>query len=257
MSRDRADVLALCYHAVSDSWNVPIAIEPRRLERQLTGLLRRGYEPTTFGEALTSPPARRTLAVTFDDGLRSVATTAAPILDRLGIPATLFAVTAFVGAQEPVQWAGLEGVLGTADEHELAPLDWEDLEALHRAGWEIGSHSADHVPLTGLSGQELTRQLVESRTTVEQRLGVPCTSIAYPYGAVDERVVAAARDAGYRAGGGLLPDHTDRDPLRFPRVFVSRADGEAHLRLRLSRSLRSLQATRAWAALGPGSRPRS
>jgi len=38
----------------------------------------------------------RAVAVTFDDGYRNVLTNAAPVLERLGIPATLFVVTDFV-----------------------------------------------------------------------------------------------------------------------------------------------------------------
>ena len=41
---------------------------PQRLHAQLSGLLQRGYEATTFSQAVLDPPAPRTLAVTFDGG---------------------------------------------------------------------------------------------------------------------------------------------------------------------------------------------
>ena len=73
----------LCYHAVSDRWPSPLAVRPEQLERQLALLVRRGYRGTTFEGAVSVPPAPRTLAVTFDDGYRSVLEHALPVLDRL------------------------------------------------------------------------------------------------------------------------------------------------------------------------------
>ena len=38
---------------------------------------------------------------------------------------------------------------------------------------------------------------------MEEGIGQPCRSIAYPYGDVDERVIEAARAAGYELGASL------------------------------------------------------
>ncbi len=255
MSEPPGDVLALCYHAVSTDWEYPGALESARLEQQLVRLLRDGWEPASFTEAVTAPPSRRTLAVTFDDGLRSVVELAAPVLAGLGIPGTAFVATGFIGKEDAVAWRGLERWAGTPHETELAPMGWDDLAALHDAGWEIGSHSVDHRHLTTLSDAGLAAELGDSRAAIAERLGT-CTSIAYPYGDVDCRVVDAARAAGYTAGAGVLPDHHGGEPLRFPRVFVSREDSDRHLRLRLTRPMRVLQSTRLWAASGPGARSR-
>ena len=69
-------------------------------------LVRRGYHGATFERAVTAPPSSRTLAVTFDDGYRSVLTHARPILERLGLPATVFVPTDFVGATSPMRGPG-------------------------------------------------------------------------------------------------------------------------------------------------------
>ena len=59
--RERGNALVLCYHAVSDSWPDPVAVTPEQLERQLTFLQARGFVATTFSEAISNPPAARTL----------------------------------------------------------------------------------------------------------------------------------------------------------------------------------------------------
>ena len=55
--------------------------------------MRRGYRGATFEDAVSAPPARRTLAVTFDDAYLSVLELGKPILDRLGLVATVFVPT--------------------------------------------------------------------------------------------------------------------------------------------------------------------
>ena len=100
------DVLVLCYHGVSERWPSYLAVTPNQMARQLGFLVDRGFRGATFEQAVTSPPARRTLAVTFDDGYRSVMTHALPILERLGLPGTVFVPTDFVGRDGPMSWPG-------------------------------------------------------------------------------------------------------------------------------------------------------
>ena len=65
----REDRLVLCYHAVSPTWPIGLAVTPSALERQVGLLLNAGYAPATFWEIVHGPPARRAFAVTFDDGV--------------------------------------------------------------------------------------------------------------------------------------------------------------------------------------------
>lgn len=243
----------LCYHGVSDAWPDPLAIGPARLRAQVARLLRRGWRPATLAEAVTAPPWRRTLAVTFDDGLRSVIRLGLPVLRELGVPATVFTPTAFVEGGRPFAWPGTDHWLGTEHERELEGMSWDELARLRDAGWEIGSHSASHARLTQLGDAALTAELGESKRAVEERLG-GCRSIAYPFSDVDDRVVAAARSAGYEAGAAVLPVRHGDDPLRFPRVPVLATETALAHRLHVSRVVRRLQATRGWPAVRSAAR---
>jgi peptidoglycan/xylan/chitin deacetylase (PgdA/CDA1 family) len=223
---------------VSDSWPASLSISAERFEEQLTALLRRGYVPKTFSAAVRDGGNGRTLAVTFDDGYRSVIQLALPVLSRLGAPATVFVPTDFVGTGRPMSWPGIDRWLGGPHERELVPMDWDELRGLQDAGWEIGSHSRSHPRLTRVSDNELSQELGSSRQTLEERLGVPCRSIAYPYGDVDRRVARAAGAAGYEAGGGLAPYGLGARPLRWPRVGVYREDSDRRFALKVSRLAR-------------------
>ena len=74
-------------------------------------------------------------------------------------------------------------------------------------------------------------------------MGGECTSLAYPYGDADERVIAATQRAGYAAAAALPGDFSAPRPLAFPRVGVWHVDGRRGWRFRLKVGpLRALRA---------------
>jgi peptidoglycan/xylan/chitin deacetylase (PgdA/CDA1 family) len=219
-----SELLVLCYHAVSSSWDDSLAVTPDALERQLTSLLRRGWSGTTFRQAVLDPPAGRALAVTFDDAFASVHELALPILERLGLPGTVFAPTGYVTSGERFRWPGVDHWQATAHAAELAPMSWQKLGELSDRGWEIGSHTQTHPRLTELDDHALDRELAASREEQVRRLGRPADTIAYPYGDVDDRVVEHARVAGYLAGAALARELRFGEVHRWPRVGVYRKD---------------------------------
>jgi peptidoglycan/xylan/chitin deacetylase (PgdA/CDA1 family) len=241
-----SDVFAVCYHAVSERWPADFAVTPAELERQLQHLVDRGYRGVTFTEAVTQSNPGRIVAVTFDDAFRSVLELARPILDRVGMPATMFAPTAFVGTERPMAWPGIDDWLDSPYSSELVPLSWDELRDLSDAGWEIGSHSHAHHRLTHLDDAELGRELRDSKEECERQLARPCTSIAYPFGDVDERVVGAAARAGYRVGAAL-EIRAAPQLLAWPRLSVTREDSIARFRRQSSPIVRRFRSSR----LGP------
>ena len=240
------DVLVLGYHGVSETWPSPLAVSTRDLDRHLRLLAARGYRGATFTEAVLAPPATRTVALTFDDAYRSVYELAHPILQRRGFPGTVFAVSAFAGREGPMSWPGIDHWLAGPHEPELVPMSWEQLGRLADTGWEIGSHTRTHPPLTQLDDEAVAEELIGSRHDCEQRLERRCEALAYPYGDHDSRVVEAAREAGYVAACALPAALYRPAPLRWPRIGVYRTDRGARFRLKLSPTVRWLRASRAW-----------
>jgi peptidoglycan/xylan/chitin deacetylase (PgdA/CDA1 family) len=217
---DMSDLLVLCYHSVSNEWPAKIATTPVEFERQMRLLVARGYRGARFGDAMTGAAAGKTLAVTFDDGYRSVVEVAFPILTELGLVGSVFVPTDFVGTDGPMRWPGIEQWADGASTAELLAMSWEELDQLIEAGWEVGSHSRSHARLTQLDDAALSAELRGSRELCEHRLGTRCRSIAYPYGDVDARVVSAAEHAGYQAGAALVPPFRALEPLRWPRMGI-------------------------------------
>jgi peptidoglycan/xylan/chitin deacetylase (PgdA/CDA1 family) len=241
-----ADLIVLCYHAVSPTWPAALSVSPVVLRRQLSRLVQRGYRGATFTKAVLEPSREPTVCVTFDDAYASVLAKGLPVLDEFGLPGTVFAASSFIGRDEPMAWPGIDGWLETQHSKELLPMSWADLALLREHGWEVGSHTRTHPRLTRLNDEELGRELRDSKLELESGLGAVCTSLAYPYGDHDARVVQAARRAGYVAAGTLPTTFPAAKELAWPRVGVYHEDGAVIFALNTSRIVRSLRRGAGW-----------
>jgi peptidoglycan/xylan/chitin deacetylase (PgdA/CDA1 family) len=81
-------------------------------------------------------------------------------------------------------------------------VDRAELLELAQRDLEIGAHSVDHADLRTLEDAAALDQLRRSRETLEDLLGRPVTTMAYPFGSFDARTMAAAGEAGYRTACG-------------------------------------------------------
>ena len=238
----RADqALVLCYHAVSPDWDAPLSVTPEALEEQLSYLVDRGYVGATFSDLARGRLTGKVVAVTFDDAYRSVHRLARPILERLGLPGTLFAPTQYVGREEPMAWPGIDEWIGGPHEAELVPMSWDEARELHASGWEIGSHTVTHPKLTAIPDEHLAEELLASKAACEEQIGASCDSIAFPYGDHDDRVVSAAGRAGYLAAATLPSRMPAARPLRWPRVGIYYADDMRVFRIKVSPTVRRVR----------------
>ena len=249
--------LILGYHAVRSDWESGLAMPLSVIEHQIMHFHRHGFVGLTFAQSeqlrASGRLPRRSLVITFDDAYASILD-AEPLLTRYGYPATVFVVTSFPDSGRALSWFGIED---DGDASQRTPLGWSELSALGNAGWEVGSHTVNHPLLTLLDDDHLARELGESRAALEGRFG-SCETIAYPYGVADGRVAAAAAAAGYIAGCTLTGVHLEDEPLRRPRLPVSRHDRGIRLTTKIAppslalrsswvaRAGRSLHRNRAW-----------
>lgn len=211
----------LMYHSVSPGGGTPAwtwAVSARRLEAQLDYLKDNGWGTLTMGAlAASGAPAGRAVVITFDDGYADNFAAFEMLAER-GMRATWFMVSGSIG-RAPA-WPGDGRPAGRL-------LSGDELRAMQAGGMEIGSHTRSHCRLTETPPENLEDELRGSRADLEDLLGRPVTSFAYPYGGFDERSVEAVRGAGYaaacttRTGWALR----DGDALRMRRVSVFNGDG--------------------------------
>jgi peptidoglycan/xylan/chitin deacetylase (PgdA/CDA1 family) len=159
------------------------------------------------------------LAITLDDGYMDNYEFAAPILKSLGLPATFFVVTQYIGT-EVVPWWDLKA-------NTVYPwMTRDQVLWLYRQDFDIGSHTRTHADLGVIAGNQAAQEILGARHDLEALLGGTIDLFAYPYGGVSnmtEANRALIREAGYgcccSAYGGI--NYKDTDPLRLRRMGVS------------------------------------
>lgn len=188
----RSSYVVFYYHRIAGECKAGherMVVRPRRLETHLRLLRLLGFRPLSPGGILafhSDPNATisgRRYVLAADDAF-------ADAVLALGRHASMtphvFVCTSFVGAK--AWWA---------DNEPLA--SWDELRSLELAGGVVESHSRSHTPLPELDPQALEEALTGSLHDLEAHLSTPARLLAYPHGSHDERVRAAAIEAGYRA----------------------------------------------------------
>ena len=186
----------LTYHSLDDSGAVT-SVAPRDFAAHLRSLARRGFTGISLSDLLDGWTGQGTLpskpvVLTFDDGFANLLPHAAPVLAEFKFRATLFAVSGRCGQTNdwPDQAPGIP---------RLPLLTWAELAEMSAAGCEIGAHTVTHRQLSKLSHDEARREILESKTEIENRLGRAVTTFAYPFGAMNATSRECVRE-NFRAG---------------------------------------------------------
>jgi glycosyltransferase involved in cell wall biosynthesis/peptidoglycan/xylan/chitin deacetylase (PgdA/CDA1 family) len=148
------------------------------------------------------------LYCTFDDGDVSNYEKALPVLERLGIKATFFIT------------AGLLGKYIDGPQGKRKMMNAEQVKNLARKGHEIGAHTMTHPRLADLCVEKAEEEIFQSKACLEDLIGAPVVSFAYPYGnfnkGVRDSVENARFEYAFTTKEGLLKDNADRYLL--PRI---------------------------------------
>jgi peptidoglycan/xylan/chitin deacetylase (PgdA/CDA1 family) len=113
----------------------------------------------------------------FDDGYKSQYTNAKPILDKYGYKATFYIICNYVENGEEVVRPN-------------ARMSWENIIALYKDGYDIGSHSMDHKDLSQMSKKMVNFEVGDSKQCLLNHGINNITSFAYPFnGGSDEAAV--------------------------------------------------------------------
>lgn len=151
--------------------------------------------------------------ITFDDGYLDNYTLVAPYLMEKQIPFSIFIATNYVKKLH---------------KNFMSPAQLIDLSTFSNI--HIGSHGKNHVRLGQCSNSVLLSELRDSKLYLEDLLSMKISSIAYPYGNFDRRVILHAGEIGYLKGFTTRYDvnRLDRNPLALSRYNVE-ADNDVRI----------------------------
>ena len=253
--RHRAELLILCYHGITPgrARRGPLFVTRADFERQLR-YLRRHYRILPIDAALAELWAgglrEPTACITFDDGYRNNRTEALPVLERLGLPATVYLATSMIGTNRRL-WTtrladrgvpreeierlkrlpprGRDGVIAAIerqapvlqpeDDEALAMMDWSDVRAMEASGLvTFGGHTANHEIISTLNEHEREVEIAGCLETLRSWVARPSSTFAYPNGQpedFDAAGVEMLRRSGVTAGLSTIEGFTDRSAEHF------------------------------------------
>ena len=237
--RTRVRIPILMYHSVSEKDSLGVhpyyrtATTPGVFARHMQFLYEKGFTPIGVGDALKcmTAPTRtiaRPVVITFDDGYLNFYTNAFPILRRFGFTATMYLPTAYIGGEKQ-RFKGLRC------------MTWGHIRELQRSGIEFGGHTVTHPSLRGLPQEQIERELVDSKSQIEDEIQHPVKSFAYPYAFPEadrpfrQMLRTFLERSGYEHGVSTILGTADSsdDPFFMRRLPVNSCDDINLLRAKL------------------------
>lgn len=203
---DQKQTIIMCYHNVGeDNWRFTT---PAHVFEEHIQFFQKTGSVVSLTEALSNPhPEKTQYVITFDDGYEGLYHTAAPILEKYHMPATVF-------------------VLGTpqqANRYELNNnlefMSVQQIKQLIKKGWEVGYHTATHADLRQMTEKDVHKEVGYTKQVAEKVLGTTMRYFAYPRGIYNTKIKNIVQNSSYIAAftvdGGVV---TTKDMYAIDRV---------------------------------------
>jgi peptidoglycan/xylan/chitin deacetylase (PgdA/CDA1 family) len=219
--KGRAVIVA--FHRVNDAYRHDSITCTSREFEEFVRFFKTYFEVVPLGEMIdrvaSGAELGSTLTITFDDGYRGNATIAAPILERHGVRACFFVTSGFIGT-DWIPWWDRSGGIKTDW------MTWDQIRSLRAAGHEIGSHTATHVDLGAVIGDDAKNEILAGKARLEAELSESSSLFAYPFGGrkhlADENK-SLPKELGLRCNvssyGGTV--HSGDDPFALKRTPIN------------------------------------
>ncbi len=164
-------------------------VTPELLKKHLEYLQQEGFTTISFetlgkyfdGETVLPP---KPVILSFDDSWRNQYAYAFPLLKEYKMTGTFYVFT------------------NSLDHGNH--LSWNETREMQKVGMEIGSHTKFHPYLDEITDPiELKKEITDSKTILEESLGVPVTTFAYPFGEHGPTSIQEVKRAGYKTARSL------------------------------------------------------
>ncbi|MGB4965888.1 MAG: polysaccharide deacetylase family protein [Microgenomates group bacterium] len=222
-------VVILGYHSISHD-NTHIDVTPENFISQINYLKKKNYDFITLKEAYSYTLGRKkitkpSVAFTFDDGYEDLIINTAPLLEKLGIPATYFVIS----HPNKVNRKLLENNKPLFSKKSIAKM-------VKFKGTDIQGHTTAHKKLFESPGEDIELDLKKSKKKLESVLSSKIHFFAYPWGIYTKQYVNALVKSGYKAAFTTKPGILTKrqNPYLLPRVMVDKTHSLSQFRFMLT-----------------------
>ena len=183
------------YHDVGTTYT-DMGTSGELLKAHISCALQMGFSFVSKLEDLTSP---KKLLMCFDDGFRGL-WDARDYFFHVSICPTVFIAVDLVGRP--------------------GYLTWDEIRELQHHGFTFQSHTWSHSPLTDVPDKELPHELADARMAIGCELGRDPDMLCFPCGMHSQKVIDAAKSAGYKKLFASYPGCVTPDDYVVPRNLV-------------------------------------
>lgn len=214
------EAVILLYHRFGDDRYPSTNIKIEQFKAQLEHLQSGGYHVLPLSQILKafeakSPLPPKSVAITVDDGYKTILTNAHPLLKRYGYPYTVFV---------------------NPSAHDNASknfLTWDEMRRMQAEGVEFANHSATHENLLQKKGEDdalwrsrVSAEVRDAQKRLQSELGERRNTdpkiFSYPFGEFDEKLKMVLHELGYycmaQTSGAAS---SEGDMLAIPRFAIS------------------------------------
>ena len=198
------------YHNVTndtETFSLTYNVPPEEFSAQLDYLSQNGYTTITLQDFMRAAHGKgelpeKPIVLTFDDGYENNYTEMLPILEAHGMKAVVYVIANNIGK---------EGY-----------LSFEQLRDMQKRGIEIGSHTADHIPLSTFDDDMVRYEIRDSKLLMEWNGLETIYSLSYPNGDYKKSYEKILREENYLTAvtGDAGLNNFETNPYFLQRVHV-------------------------------------
>ncbi|MEF9932787.1 MAG: polysaccharide deacetylase family protein [Cetobacterium sp.] len=165
-------------------------------EKHMEYLKYNGYETITFKDLLDNNFKKRFdkdkkwVMLTFDDGYVDNYENAFPILKKYGFKGVIYLVS-------DLNYNKWDVDNEENPERNFKLMDTKQILEMKEYGIEFGGHTLTHPRLSKIDLELAKNEMLKSKITIENKIGCPLYSFAYPYGDLNESLKSFAKEIGY------------------------------------------------------------
>ncbi|MFV5687421.1 polysaccharide deacetylase family protein [Flavobacterium sp. ZT3R25] len=200
----KKEVPILCYHNIKElsanagEMTKTYTVSPAHFAQQMKALSDEGYHsilPDQLYEYLVhdAPLPANPIMITFDDTRGEQYSLGAAEMKKYGFKGVFFVMTVSIGRPNY--------------------LTKEQIKNLSDTGNTVAAHTWDHHMVTKYTGEDWDTQLVKPKKKLEDIIGKPVTSFAYPFGLWNKEAIPEIKKSGYQMAFILSTKRDSIDPL--------------------------------------------